>query len=205
MSRRIALWSLRLALATLPPARRSWGRAMRAELDHVEGREGLAFALGCLAAALGERLRSISGPEGARLAFAAAALGLAAFHLSCAADGVRILAGAADPFHQALLRSGSAATADHWRAFTPILTAGFGALGLAELLAAIFAARANRAAFAKVLGAAVLIVMAQAAAVFSVLGYVAGLQTFLAVMGLLAACSCLLLRFAMARPAPARP
>jgi hypothetical protein len=201
MSRRFALWSLRLAAATLPPARRAWGQAMRVELDQVGGgRDALAFALGCLAAAAAERVRSTSGRDGARLVFAILTAGLAAFHLDCAADGVRILAGGADPFRQSLLQSGLAATAEQWRAATPLFTLGFAALGLAELAIAVLAVRAERTAFVGALGAAVATALFQGATVAAVLGYTAGLGLFGAVVGLQAACSLLLWRFAMATP-----
>jgi hypothetical protein len=204
---RIASWALRRAIETLPLQRRTWGQAMRAELDHVgDGKEALLFALGCLVAAFAERIRSITGPEAARLAFAAATLGLAAFHLNCAADGVRILAGGADPFHASLLRSGPAfrETAELWRAATPLLTLGFGALGLANLAASVSAALAKRAAFANAFAAALAIALLQAVNVLAVLGLTAGLQTFLAFIGLQAALSSLLWRFAMNEQAARR-
>lgn len=200
MSRSIARWVMDLTADALPPARRRWARAMRAELDHVgDGGEAIRFAFGCLIAACRERCRSLTGADGARLAFAGVTFALAAFHLNCAADGMRILSGGVDPFHAALVRAGPAyqATAEQWRSMTPVLTIGLAALGSVNLLAALFAFRAMPAHFVRAMGGGLLAALAMAALILGVLGPDAGLWSFLAVAGIQAALSALIWRFCM--------
>lgn len=50
-----------LARWLLPPGRRGWGDAMRAEVDYLSGRDALRWASGCLYAALQERLNMNTG------------------------------------------------------------------------------------------------------------------------------------------------
>ena len=61
MSRALPHALIRHALAVMPPARRPWGRAMAAEIDHIpEGREALIFAVGCLLTGYRERLNPMA-------------------------------------------------------------------------------------------------------------------------------------------------
>jgi hypothetical protein len=56
MSGRLARWLIRAAERLMPPARKEWARAMAAELAYCEGgAAALAFAAGCLGAAVREK------------------------------------------------------------------------------------------------------------------------------------------------------
>ena len=54
---RVAQWVMEWAARLLPPHRRDWAEAMRAELAAIPSREAFGFALGCLWAAFTERTR----------------------------------------------------------------------------------------------------------------------------------------------------
>src|SRR3954466_3327040 len=48
------------AARVMPPSRATWARAMRAELDHIEGPlTAAAFALGCVRASYAERIHDM--------------------------------------------------------------------------------------------------------------------------------------------------
>ena len=57
LRRRLANVLMRRLDRLLPPSRREWGQAMRAELDHLPSdRDALAWAIGCLVAGSKERI-----------------------------------------------------------------------------------------------------------------------------------------------------
>lgn len=108
--RRVAFALCDLANRMLPVPRRHWGRAMIADLDHVEDdREALAYAAGCLHAAVVERCRDFDTRFAAGLWSVALVTGLfAMIHVVCAAHGVNVLLGAHDGMLDALRRRGGA-------------------------------------------------------------------------------------------------
>lgn len=200
MKRSIAKRSIGRITRILPSRHQSWGEAMQAELDYIDNdAEAVWFATGCMIALVKERVKAITGTESARLVFAALTIGLATFHLICAADGVRILDGGRDPFYVALSQSGPAfhTTAEQWRAMTPLMTLSLTVMGIANLLAAFFAARAQASPMLKAIGAATAAAFCMGISIFAMLGDNAGLRTFVLIMGAQVTLAILLSRFCM--------
>lgn len=60
MRRRLALALLELCAAVLPAVKSEWLRAMRAEAAHIEDRDLMNFAVGCLLACCKEKVTLMS-------------------------------------------------------------------------------------------------------------------------------------------------
>ena len=121
--------------------RRHDRRTVYAEDD----RAALAYAGGCLLAAVRERARDVETQFVAGLWLIAAITGLlAVIQFACAARGIRVLLGARDGMHEALLRNGaSPALIAGYEGARPIVIGCFVVLGCAHLTAAWFLSRAQ--------------------------------------------------------------
>lgn len=151
MSDRLARALCDLAARVLPRARKEWGEAMKAELDHVDGRaSGFVHARGCLVAAVKERARDFDTLFAAGLwSVALATTAFALSHILCAARGVSVLLGwNRDRFLAVLLRGDHAGTANAYLSARPYVIAFLFALGFAQLAVARFLVRANLGGFA---------------------------------------------------------
>ncbi len=134
----------------LPPARRPWAEAMTAELSHIEDdRAALAFAAGCLRAALSERLRDADTQlHAGRWSIAVVTAFFALVQLACATRGVSVLLGAPDGMRDMLVRHGAArALTARYDDVRPVVVACFLALGTTQLATAWFLSRGRMRPF----------------------------------------------------------
>jgi hypothetical protein len=126
----------------LPPGREEWGSAIRAEAEHIqELPEAIVFSVGCIGAALNERVRHVPTLTLTGLwSVALLTAGLALFELGCAARGAAIALGAPDPYLEALLKGSPAERASGiaYRAATPAMAVCLLTLGLAQVLGAFY-------------------------------------------------------------------
>ncbi len=131
----------RLARRLLPTARQPWADAMAAELYQIDDdRDALAFAGGCLLAALRERIADVDTRFGAGLwSIAIVAALCAVIQLVCAARGVAVLFGARDGMRASLVAAPDLLA--RYDAARPLVVACFLALGLAQLATAWFLSR----------------------------------------------------------------
>lgn len=160
MMYRLAFTLCRAAGHMLPAARKPWADAMTAELVHAEDdRAALAYAGGCLLAALRERLRDFDTRFAAGLWSIAVITGLfAVFQFACAAHGIRALLGARDGMREALLHQGaSPALMASYEAARPIVIGCFIILGCTHLAAAWFLSRTQLHRFLITWSAALLV------------------------------------------------
>ena len=144
MRRRLAIGLCAAACRVLPAARRPWADAMIAELPHADSdRAALAFAGGCLLAALRERSRDIDTRFARGLWSIAVVTALfAILRLACAARGIEVLLGARDGMHDALAARGAGpALIASYEAARPLVIGCFLALGCAQIAAAWFLSR----------------------------------------------------------------
>ncbi len=151
MTRRIALGLCDMACRLLPETRRRWGEAMAAELHHAEDdRAALAFAGGCLVAALRIRVADVETRFGFGMWAIAIVTALCAlFQLACGARGVAVLLGAPDGMRAALVAHGAGpALTARYEAARPIVVGCFLALGLAQLASAWLLSQRKMQAFA---------------------------------------------------------
>lgn len=140
-----------VALRLLPRSRRSWADGMIAELWHADGdRAALAFASGCLLAALRERVCDAHTHSIVCLwTIAVTTAFYAVIQLVCAAHGVAVLFGARDGMRDALLRHGASSTVmANYDVARPIVVGCFLALGAAQLATAWFLSRGQVRLFA---------------------------------------------------------
>ncbi len=146
-SQQLALALCHLASRTLPLARRQWGDAMIADLAAAdEDQQALAYAGGCLRAAIAERCRDFDTRFAAALWSVALVTGLfAMIHLVCAAHGVAVLLGAPDGMLTSLRQSDgmSAATIARYEAARPFVIGCFFTLGFVQAAAGWFLVRAD--------------------------------------------------------------
>ncbi|QNQ08052.1 hypothetical protein [Sphingomonas alpina] len=144
MTHRLAFTLCRVAGHMLPAARKPWADAMTAELAHAEDdRAALAYAGGCLLAALHERMCDFDTRFTAGLWSIAIVTSLfAVVQFACAAHGIRALLGARDGMSEALLHHGaSPALMASYEAARPIVIGCFIILGCTHLAAAWFLSR----------------------------------------------------------------
>lgn len=141
----------RLARRLLPAARRPWADAMAAELYQIDDdRAALAFAGGCLLAAVRERIADVDTRFGAGLWSIAIVSALCAvFQLACAARGIAVLLGAPDGMRASLALQGAAPELlARYDVARPLVVACFLALGLVQLATAWFLSRGELRRFA---------------------------------------------------------
>lgn len=103
---RIASKLLELAARLLPPHRRDWADAMRAEFACIAPEDGNSFALGCLWTAICERISPMKTLITAgRWSVGLVTLLYSGFFLLCAGNAVAVITGQkTDPFEQMLIR-----------------------------------------------------------------------------------------------------
>ena len=175
MTGRLAPLLCKLAVRVLSAPRKSWGTAMEAELHYIgPERPAIAYAAGCLVAAIQERASDFETRLSAGLcsiAVVSAAFGL--FHIQCGARGVQVLLGRPDGFLDSLVRSGraDAGLIASYQSAMPIVIACLFALGAAHLAAAYFLVRRHLrgfvAAWCSALGSAAVAVTVQLSVVWT--------------------------------------
>lgn len=177
MMRRLAFRLCIVASHLLPAARKPWADAMAAELPHVESdRAALAYAAGCLIAAIRERAHDFDTRFSAGLwSIAITTSLLAMFQLACAARGIDVLLGARDGMREALLHEGAGpALVARYETARPIVVCCFILLGCTHLAAAWFLSRTQLRRFFIAWCAALLVatiaVMIQLSVVRSTIG-----------------------------------
>lgn len=144
----------------MPAVHRNWAEAMSVELAHADDdRAALAFAAGCLFAALRERVRDIDSRFAAGLWSIAIVTALfAVLRLECAVRGVAVLFGARDGMHEALSRQGtSLAILQNYESARPLVVGCFLALGCLQLASAWFLSRGQLRRFLAASAAALLV------------------------------------------------
>ena len=118
---------------------------MGAELPYIDDDgAAIAYATGCLFAALRERGRDFNSRYTALLcSIAIASVAFALFHFLCGARGVQVLAGRPDGFLESLIRSGRAdpALIDSYQTAMPMVIGCLFWLGTSHLAAAYFLLR----------------------------------------------------------------
>ncbi len=133
-----------LARRILPPHRREWGDAMQAELATIsDRREATGFALGCLWAALSERITAMKMIVAVgRLGVGLVSLLTGGLFLICLPNAVMIMLGLQpDSFHDMLIRHHHMrAAADHVRAY-PYMLAFASLMAVSYIGAGIFLIR----------------------------------------------------------------
>ena len=151
MMRRLPLILCHVASRLLPARRRSWADGMLAELSYADdARAALSFAVGCLLAALRERLRDADTHIIAALwTIAVITAFYALVRLACAVRGVAVLFGARDGMLDALLRHQAPPTVlAGYETARPIVIGCFLALGFAQFATAWFLSRRQFRSFA---------------------------------------------------------
>ncbi len=135
----LAGWLMRRATGLMPPERRAWAEAMKAEFGAVTNRERLGFAAGCLWAAVRARLAAVS----TWVAFGRCGVGLvtaiyAAFHLFGMAWVTGILLGGQDSYHDLLVAHGHVQAAARLHESRPWLALYLAGMGIGNMMAAVF-------------------------------------------------------------------
>ena len=145
MMHRLAYALCDLAIILLPPGRRLWGKAMKAELAYVDDiASALTHAGGCVVAAAKQRLSDFDARFTVGLGtLALLSAGFGIFHIACASRGVDVLLGRPDGFLVTLVRSGRASPEliASYHAAMPIVIGCLFALGFAHLGASYFLLR----------------------------------------------------------------
>ena len=129
-----------VAVHILPATRKGWGCAMQQEGTSIASeREALGFALGCLWAAIGERVNTVGVVVSVgRLGVGAVTAAYGLFHLQCFSHAVAILAGAPDAFYNMLMANHHLAAAAAYRANFPMMMLYLASMGLTNLAAALY-------------------------------------------------------------------
>ena len=144
MMRRLASTLCDIAGHVLPVAHKRWADAMAAELPHTENdRAALAYAAGCLVAAMRERAHEFDTRFAAGLWSVAVTTSLfGIIQLACAVRGIEVLFGARDGMREALVHDGAnLALVARYDAARPIVIGIFILLGCVHLASAWFLSR----------------------------------------------------------------
>lgn len=180
MTHRLPLILCNVATYLLPASRRSWSDGMIAELSHADDdRAALAFASGCLVAAMRERARDADTHIMAALwTIAVATAFYAVIRLVCAAQGVAVLLGAHDGMRDALLKYGaSSSVMASYETARPFVVGCFLALGTVQLATAWFLSRGQIRPFAAAWCLALLIAGIAVAIQLSIIPNAAGVPS----------------------------
>ncbi len=131
-------WATRL----MPAGRQAWAEAMREEYAAVDERDRLDFAMGCLWVACRERIDAVQilvviGRWGVGLG----TLAYAGFHLFGAASVLWIMLSGHDHYRDLLIAHGHVEAAAQLRVWRPWLELYLLAMGVGNLVAAVFLIR----------------------------------------------------------------